>query len=270
MRALMIGDACIDHYPRLGRSYPTGNVVDTGVHLRRLGWEVLLVSAVGDDAWGVQLRQAMIREGLDVARLHTLPGKTAVTEMDLVGRERVHGEYREGVLAELSFSPEDIQAAAGCALVHTAFWGKAEGVLAGLKAGGALLSFDFATGWDSTLASQVIPQVDVGFFSLEADGPETRAFIQSCVRRGMALAVATFGDKGSLAWDGRKWYRQEAYPAQIVNTVGAGDSFIAGFLNGCLRQLGVQASLALGAQLAAQVVSVFEPWDYRQKEETAK
>ena len=46
MRAAMIGDNCIDHYTeyvdRQGnvfhdRKYPTGNVVDTGVNLQKLG-----------------------------------------------------------------------------------------------------------------------------------------------------------------------------------------------------------------------------------------
>ena len=35
MRVAEIGDNCIDLYERIGRKYPTGNVVDTGVNLDR-------------------------------------------------------------------------------------------------------------------------------------------------------------------------------------------------------------------------------------------
>ena len=46
----------------------------------------------------------------------------------------------------------------------------------------------------------------------------------------------------------------------MVNTVGAGDSFIAGFLFGVLLGLPVRDCLAKGAEVAAGVVQVFEPW----------
>ena len=37
MRVAEIGDNCIDLYERIGKKYPTGNVVDTGVNLKKLG-----------------------------------------------------------------------------------------------------------------------------------------------------------------------------------------------------------------------------------------
>ena len=37
MRVAEIGDNCIDVYERIGKKYPTGNVVDTGVNLQKLG-----------------------------------------------------------------------------------------------------------------------------------------------------------------------------------------------------------------------------------------
>lgn len=51
----------------------------------------------------------------------------------------------------------------------------------------------------------------------------------------------------------------------MVNTVGAGDSFISGFLYGVLNGLGVKASMEKGAEVAAQVVQVFEPWVIEEK-----
>ena len=35
MRVAEIGDNCIDVYERIGKKYPTGNVVDTGVNLQK-------------------------------------------------------------------------------------------------------------------------------------------------------------------------------------------------------------------------------------------
>ena len=35
MRVAEMGDNCIDVYERIGKKYPTGNVVDTGVNLTK-------------------------------------------------------------------------------------------------------------------------------------------------------------------------------------------------------------------------------------------
>jgi fructoselysine 6-kinase len=88
-----------------------------------------------------------------------------------------------------------------------------------------------------------------------------KQFLQDKVQRGMKLAVATFGEKGSLAWDGKVWTACGIYPAgKVVNTVGAGDSYIAGFLSGLLRNEPIDECMRIGSRVAAQVVSVFEPW----------
>lgn len=76
----------------------------------------------------------------------------------------------------------------------------------------------------------------------------------------MKLAVATFGEEGSLAWDGLRFYSCGIVETEVTNTVGAGDSFIAGVLYGILNQLPIEECLKKGAETAASVVAVFEPW----------
>ena len=49
MRVAEIGDNCIDLYERIGKKYPTGNVVDTGVNLKKLGIDVSIISTTGND-----------------------------------------------------------------------------------------------------------------------------------------------------------------------------------------------------------------------------
>ena len=52
MRIAEIGDNCIDLYERIGKKYPTGNVVDTGVNLKKLGADVSIISTTGSDEYG--------------------------------------------------------------------------------------------------------------------------------------------------------------------------------------------------------------------------
>ena len=77
----------------------------------------------------------------------------------------------------------------------------------------------------------------------------------------MKIAVATFGEQGSLAYDKEGFHVGNIVKAkQVVNTVGAGDSFIAGFIYGILNKYSVEECLHKGAEVASSVVEVFEPW----------
>lgn len=262
MKVAAIGDNCIDYYERLEKLYPTGNVVDTGVNLQKLGIDTSIISTTGSDAYGGIVLEALKKEGLDISHLKVAEGQTAITYMDMDKLERVHGDYIQGVLENIVFDEEDIAFAASHDLVHSAFWGKADGVLEDIKKRNAQIqiSFDYATSYDNELVDRTIPFVDYGFFSFKQKDDFVQEFLKDKVRKGAKIAIATFGENGSLAWDGSKFYEFGVFPAKVVNTVGAGDSFIAGFLYGILNKQPIEKALEQGARVAAEVVGVFEPW----------
>ena len=136
MRVAEIGDTCIDVYERIGKKYPTGNVVDTGVNLQKLGIPVSIISTTGNDENGKWMLETLKKEGVDISHLKIGDGATAVTYMDMDGKDRVHGDYVEGVLENIVFDEEDIEFAAEHDLVHTALWGKAENTLPKIAAKG--------------------------------------------------------------------------------------------------------------------------------------
>lgn len=261
MRVAGIGDNCIDVYERIGRKYPTGNVVDTMVNLRILGIPASIISTTGNDENGTWMIHSLEEEGVDVSHLKIGDGPTAITYMDMDGNDRVHGDYVEGVLEDIVFDQEDIAFAADHDLVHSALWGKAEGVLSAIAAKGIPISFDYADRLDHPLVEETLPYVTYGFYSWhKGRDAEIEAFLKDKVSRGIKVAVATFGEKGSLAWDGEAFHDCGIEETTVVNTVGAGDSFIAGFLYGILKGLPVVECLKKGAAVAATVVGVFEPW----------
>lgn len=258
LRVAAIGDNCMDVYPRLNRQYPTGNAVDFAVNMQQLGIPTSIISVTGNDDYGRLMLATLQTEGLDISHLRVGEGPTAITYMDMNGKDRVHGEYVEGVLANMQFSPEEIDFASHHDLVHTAFWGKADPYLAQLREFGALISFDYATKHNDPLVARTIPFVDYAFFSIpKDDAPDFLKQAQAC---GPRVVVATFGDQGSLAYDGKQFYTYGIYPAVVENTVGAGDAFIAGFMYSILSGVDISKSLETGAKVAASVVETFEPW----------
>lgn len=263
MKVAAMGDNCIDVYERLDRKYPTGNVVDTGVNIQKLGIPVSLISTTGSDENGKWMIRVLTEQNLDLSHLKVGDGPTAITYMDMNGLDRVHGDYLEGVLEDIVFDEEDVRFAAEHDLVHTALWGKAENVLEKIKIinPNCLISFDYADRLDHVLVEKTLPYVDYGFYSYHKErNEEIEHFLKDKVNRGMKIAVATFGENGSLAYDGRNFYDGGIYKADVVNTVGAGDSFIAGFLYEILSGSSIDKCLDTGAKISASVVSTFNPW----------
>lgn len=262
MRAAMIGDNCIDYYERLGLWYPTGNVVDTGVNMKKLGVEVSLISTTGTDEYGVMMVQTLDKLGLDLSHLTIKEGATAVTFMDLIDGERIHGEYVEGVLGEMQFEEKDILFAAQHDLIHSALWGKAENVLGKIKQkSNGIISFDYADRLEDPIISNTSTYVDYGFFSYHSGRDAfIEGFLKDRVNQGMRQAIATLGDKGSLVFDGTDFHEYGVFPCTVVNTIGAGDSFIAGYLYGVLNGMDVERCQEMGSKVASEVIGVFGPW----------
>ena len=52
IKACAAGFCCADVYQNIGVFYPTGNGLDWGIHLARMGVSVSAVSVVGKDKYG--------------------------------------------------------------------------------------------------------------------------------------------------------------------------------------------------------------------------
>src|SRR6478609_3268745 len=73
---------------------------------------------------------------------------------------------------------------------------------------------------------------------------------------GLGLAVITLGPDGAAAVEpGGNTTRVPGFPTTVVDTVGAGDTFMAGFLDGYVKQLGLASSLIRGTAAASIVCS---------------
>jgi len=72
----------------------------------------------------------------------------------------------------------------------------------------------------------------------------------------LGLVVITRGEDGASALSPAGWTHVRSYPAELVDTVGAGDTFMAGFLDGHVRLgLDLEQSLRRGTAAAAIVCS---------------
>ena len=260
MKIACAGDNCIDYYDETGEAYPGGNAVNTAVFFRRFSVQSSYIGVIGDDCYGSLLLSALSAKGVDTSHVRRLPGNSALCHVTMENGERVLGDYDEGVMAR--FCPEDdMDFIAAHDLLLTGLWGHAEHILEEVRSRGVLTAFDAADRPDDTAARCALPHSDVFFFS-DADStlPVLRKKLEGLHAVSSGIVVATRGEKGSLAYDGHDFFAHGIVECEVVDTMGAGDSYIAGFLYALLSKCPIPECMEAGAKNASLTIGYRGAW----------
>lgn len=260
-RIACIGDSCVDCYDQLGQLFPGGNPVNYAVYTRRLGGQASFIGAVGSDAEGALLLDALRRKDVDVSHVQILPGRTPVSHVLMNGGNRVFTDYDPGVMADFSLREEDYAFLAGHELAVSAPWSCSEAALPRIRAMGLTVAYDCADLPFAPTSQLALPFTDIAFFSDDtADLRSVKRTIRTLRKLGPKIVVAMRGARGSLAYDGKRYYSQDAISCPVVDTLGAGDSYIAGFLLARLENLPMQECMRRGAENAAVTIGYTGAW----------
>lgn len=250
----------MDVYQAEWKAYPGGNPVNVAVYLKGLGADSTYIGWVGTDSYGNIMKEKLQKKGVDISHLSKKEGKTAVTYVELVENDRCFGEYDEGVMANFSLIQEELDFIGSHELVHAGIWGHVEEFYPVFKERGMKTSFDFSNQLDHSLVKTLPQYVDYSFFSYTKDDPFIREFLKGIKNRGSKIAIATLGENGSIAYDGEQFYTCGVVETDVVDTMGAGDSFIAGFIFGRLKGFSITQCLQLGTVTAAKTIRYFGAW----------
>ncbi|EEG54832.1 fructoselysine 6-kinase, partial [Enterocloster asparagiformis] len=205
--------------------------------------------------------EKIAEKGVDVSHIRFMEGNTAITHVELVDGERVFGEYEEGVLADFKLTDEEIDFLCSHDMVVTGLWGNVHDDLAKIQARGVKVAFDAATRPEDPAAVTAIPSVDYLFFATDdGDTPELRETMKQIKAKGPKLVITTLGEKGSIVYDGEKYTTFGIIPCNVVDTMGAGDSFIAGFLKGILEEKPVEECMKMGAANSSVTLEYNGAW----------
>lgn len=233
-----------------------GAEMNVAVGLARLGHRVRYLGAVGDDPFGARARRTLAAEGIDISALAV--STSAPTGFQLKNRVQ-RGDpavvyFRRGsAAAELAWTPELERAVSRARHLHVTGIFPAlaphthditAGAMRAARRAGATVSFDpnlRPSLWtDETsmiagvnelaaLADCVLPGLAEG---RRLTGRETAAGIAEHYRaRGAAEVVVKSGSRGASAHGRRGSWHAPACPVRVVDTVGAGDGFAAGWIS---------------------------------------
>jgi 2-dehydro-3-deoxygluconokinase len=263
-------------------AHVVGAEANVAVGLTRLGHPAGIIGRIGDDPLGELVLRQLRADGVDVSHMTrdtAAPTGVLIRELRPMGPSEV--VYHRAGSAGSRIGIEDVRTAArlldDARLVHVtgitpALSGSAhkaalEAVAAARRAG-ALVSFDvnfrgklwgedrarevlrpFAAAADIVLAGQEEAELLTGCSEPE---PAARALLRS----GAGIAVVKLGAEGALALDGQEMVRRRgiAIP-HIVDPVGAGDAFGAGFLSATLDDAPLSERLERGNACAVHVMA---------------
>ena len=249
-RFAAVGDNCIDRFrPPLGQSLVGGNAVNVGVQLARLGQTAFYFGAVGEDADGRRTLDLLAENGVRLDHAETRPGLTAYTDIEvLASGDRVIAYEDFGVCAGYRPSPSDIEALKTMDHVHIGWLDDGGALRRALAAAGVSVSQDISVNADP--GNLGIDGLTVAFGSAGDGDPDS--LMRSLLDGGAHTAVVTRGANGSAAMDGSLRAETGIRPVEIVDTTGAGDSFIAGFLAAFLGRAPLQRCLEAGRDHASR------------------
>lgn len=251
VRILSFGDNVVDCYRDRNLMFPGGNCVNHAAFARRAGAEAAYAGAVCDDAAGRLIRQALIAEGVDVSLLRVLPGQTAYCVIETCEGERqfVGANLGPSIIAP---SAADLLMLAGVDALHT---GRSSHIDAWLPrfAGATRVSYDLATVHDAERIALIAPHCFLLTFS---GGDLTRdqaiALAERARREGAVWALVTRGGEGAILQGRDSTFEAKAHLVEAIDTLGAGDSFIANVLVDLLRGTAPAAALQAAAIAAGE------------------
>jgi 2-dehydro-3-deoxygluconokinase len=262
-----------------------GAELNVAIGLRRLGTEVTWLGRVGSDGLGRRVVRELRAEGVEViASTEERPTGLLLKERDALGRTLV--TYHRADSAGSRLTPADLDPVdwSRYGVLHitgitpalsTSASDTVHEAVRRAEAEGLTISFDVnhrSRLWSSEAAAPVYRELaarsDVLFAGLDEaallvgdHGSDPWGTVQALADLGPQVVALKLGEHGALAQSGSQRARMGAVRVDVVDTVGAGDAFVAGYLSELIEGRSVEACLTTAVRAGAAVCRHIGDWE---------
>lgn len=256
--------------------YVGGDAVNEAVSLHAMGNDVKLYTAIGEDALGSAFMSIISNYGMDTRGIKKDTEHSTTATVVTVGANGEHGcmTLRNGAAGNMHYSMEvfDIDFTDVKLLsIASLFWSKGQNdkelsdLLKKAKAAGAVTVADMVLDQSQMTLEDIaetlkyldylVPSFQEASYFTGKNTPEEIAEEFHC--RGVKTVVLKMGAEGVFASSEGKTYRVGTIATEVVDTLGGGDNFVAGFITGIVDGLCLEEALYFGSATAAIAISQY-------------
>lgn len=211
---------------------------------------------------------------IETVKCKQLVGENGWSKCTLIDGERIFGDYNEGGVRGRNpyiLDRFDLEYMRQFDFVHTGNYCYTESQLKVMKEADIKVSFDFSDESTKEYYEKYAPFVTYAFCSFDGDDDAAKEHLKFIYSLGPEIAYLTRGSKGCILYDGEQFYIQPATMIEnVVDTMGAGDSFLTAFMNcyinhqkkGIAKQKVITAALAEASKFAAHVCTLNGAFGY--------
>jgi sugar/nucleoside kinase (ribokinase family) len=259
---IALGDNVIDYYRNTKECFPGGNAVNVAVHAAKQGAVSEYMGNLGTDRFAGVITEALRTFGVDYSHCPVLSGKTTkVCRYDVTDGERtfVSVETGEDWAGPIRLEEADLKHLAEADLIVCSCNAKIPEQVRAVQELPPVFAYDFGEKEKYRTEEYydlVCRRIDLAMFSCEPmEKKEFEEFCRPLHKRGVVHILATAGAEGQLLSAGGRIIKKGVQKVVPSDTMGAGDSFLAAFLNSLMnagwRKNDLMPEAALAAALQA-------------------
>jgi sugar/nucleoside kinase (ribokinase family) len=226
-----------------------GGGANTGVALCHAGHDVSLFADVGNDAAADSMLTQLVRFGANVSRVRRLEEASppVMVLLDPAGeRTIIRGSSSLSAGPSLPGSDETADA------LYIKTYGAAVADLMRARLDRCLVVSHAPPVGTSHWPAHVL--VNSAAHMTEGELADPMAYARDLAGEALRWMVVTDGARGATAYGLTETVHVPAFPADVVDSTGAGDVFIGGLIHGLLRRHPIRDALRFGALWAASAV----------------
>lgn len=247
-----------------------GAPLNAAYHLQKLGIDTALVSRVGNDRYGEGIRDFITRAGFESPSLQTDPVHPT-SRVEITIQENHEASY--DILPEVAWDyiayDDRVRDLASRAeyLVFGSLIARSEPSRATLEklltqVPVKVMDVNLRTPFDTPEAVRgLVEKADIlklneselhiisGWYGCEGPHEISREALYGILRPD--ILIVTYGTRGAYLRRGDQRLFQPGFPIRVLDTVGSGDAFLAGFLSACISGASLKEALLIAAKLGA-------------------